>query len=57
MCVSILPARMSVHSISDRCPRGQEVPNPLELEWQTFVSVYVGDGNQTWVHWKSSNCS
>lgn len=57
MCVSILPAPMSVHSISDRCPRGQEVANPLELEWQTFVSVYVGDGNQTWVHWKSSKCS
>lgn len=36
MCVSILPARMSMHSISDRCPRGH---NPLELERQTVVSV------------------
>ena len=29
----------------------------LELELQTAVNSYVGAGNQTWVLWKSNQCS
>lgn len=32
-------------------------PNPLKLEFQTFVSCHVNAGNRTWVFYKSSKCS
>lgn len=34
-----------------------KVLEPLELDLQRAVSHYVGDGNLTQVHWKSSKSS
>lgn len=42
-CAAFVPVAMETHS--------------LGLKLQMVVSHHVGDGNQTWVLWKSSQCS
>ena len=40
-------------------PKGgqEEALGPLKLELQAIVSYHMGAGNQTWVLYKSSQCS
>lgn len=53
-----LPAWMSVHHLCVSSPqRPEDTLGPLELELKTVVSYHVGDGNHTWVLWRSSHCS
>lgn len=47
-------------NVSHACNAGggqQRVSDPLGLALQTEVSCRVGDGNRTWVFFKSSKCS
>jgi hypothetical protein len=37
--------------------RQEEASHLLELELQMAVSHHGGDGNETWVIWKSIQCS
>ena len=51
-----LTAAMSVHHVCSAHGSQKGQSDPLELELQMVVSLYVGAGNQTWVLWKSSLC-
>jgi hypothetical protein len=49
--MGVLPACVSVHHFVPGACEGQKAAasDPLELELQTYVSIRVSVGNQTWV--------
>jgi hypothetical protein len=49
VCISVLPARMSVHHVNAMSAKAgrDRASDPLELELQTVVNYHMGDGNRT----------
>jgi hypothetical protein len=53
MCVSVLPACMSVHPVPGTLKGQIRVLDPLELD----ANCQVDAGNQTWVLCENKKCS